>query len=113
MSATPQTAYALGFVAAIVLLLISVVIANIIPYESGVNPRDPFKRKLFFWICAVIAPIVVYVVGQVLGASLHGTKLDKFMNATYISMTVSFLLYLVVGFGLSKAMKHSKLGSWF
>ena len=50
MPQTPSTAYVIGIIVFFVLLLVSILIANRIAYESGVTPRDPAKRKLWFWL---------------------------------------------------------------
>ena len=60
MPQTPSTAYVIGIIVFFVLLLVSILIANRIAYESGVTPRDPAKRKLWFWVLAILTPVLTF-----------------------------------------------------
>ena len=108
-------AYIIGAVCFIVFLLFAVIVANAIAYESGVNPRDPAKRKMWFWIIGILCPIVTFFIlyfGWYNGIKIPA-KAESFMSATIISTIASFVLYVVFGVILSKVFSHSKLKSWF
>jgi hypothetical protein len=38
---------------------------------------------------------------------------DKYTTAISIGAGVAFVLYLILGFILSKVFKHGKIGNWF
>ncbi len=108
-------AYLIGAICFIVFLLISVLIANAIAYESGVNPKDPAKRKLWFWILGILCPIATFLTlyfGWYNDIKIPA-KAESFMSATMISTFASLVLYIVFGYILSKVFSHSKLKSWF
>ena len=108
-------AYILGAVCFIVFLLLVVISANAIAYESGVNPRDPAKRKMWFWILGILYPIVTFFVlyfGWYQDIKIPA-QASSFLTATIIATAASFVLYVVFGVILSKTFSHSKLKSWF
>lgn len=115
MQTTVVSAYMVGFIVFAVCMLLSIIIANAIPYEAGVNPQDKKKRKLWFWIPAVACPILVIAITYfVFYTSIKvPSRQDSYMVAMAISAGVSLVLYIVVGVFLSQAFKHSKLSSWF
>ena len=97
------------------MLLIAAVVANAIAFEPGVNPSDPRKRKTWFWILGVLTPVLTFVLTYFIvytGIKMK-TVMDKYMTAMCISTAMSFVLYVVSGFALSKIFKHGKLSSWF
>ncbi len=109
------TAYIISVVTALVFLLLSAFIANAIKFEGGSNPKDPGKRKMWFWILAVLNPAVIFLLGYFVfmpkGAGLM--KKEDFIHALSIGTGIGFILYLIIGFALSKIFKNGKLGHWF
>lgn len=115
MQTSVVSAYIIGIVVFIVMLLIAAVVANAIAFEPGVNPSDPRKRKTWFWILGVLTPVLTFVLTYFIvytGIKMK-TVQDKYMMAMCISTVVSFVLYVASGFALSKIFKHGKLSSWF
>ena len=114
-SVSTSSAYTLGVVVFIVMLLIAVVIANAIAYQPGTNPSDPRKRKTWFWILGVLTPVFTFFLAYFIvytSIKVHSSQ-GKYMNAMCISTALSFVLYVISGFALSKIFKHGKLSSWF
>lgn len=109
------SAYIMAVVIALVFLLIAAVISNLIQFEGGSHPKDPGKRKMWFWIFAILCPVVIFLVGfLVVRAGIKVPSLrDKYTTALSIGTGVAFLIYIVLGFILSKIFKHGKLGNWF
>ena len=107
--------YMLAVVVAIVLLGIAILISNMISYEGGANPKDPGKRKVTFWVLAVLTPVVFYLYNLFLVVPniKKGPALDKFFMTSAISPVVSLLTFLLLGFVLSKIFKTKKIGNWF
>jgi len=107
--------YVIAVVFAIVFLLIAALVSNAIKYEGGAKPKDPVKRRRWFWILCAIAPIVllVYNFVVVLPNIQRGPASSKFGAHPFIGLGVCLIVYILVGFIISKAMKHGKLGHWF
>ncbi len=108
------SAYIISIVTALVFLLLSAFIANAIKFEGGSNPKDPGKRKMWFWILAVLNPVAILLLG--LFAFVPDGNImviQKYKTAIYIGTGIGLVLYIVLGFVLSKIFKNGKLGHWF
>jgi len=115
MQTSVVSAYIIGIVVFIVMLLIAAVVANAIAYQPGTNPSDPGKRKTWFWILGVLTPVLTFFLAYFIvytGIKMQNVQ-DKYMTAMCISTAMSFVLYVALGFALSKIFKHGKLSSWF
>lgn len=118
---------ALGF------LLLAIVISSLIKFEPGNNPKDPQKRRICFWVLGVLATILVFVLLFVVFMQpsvevLKSGELGKFTDADLITYSKNlkhyekmagiatgacFVLYVLLGFILSKIFKTKKIGNWF
>ena len=49
--------YVFAVVVAIVAIGVAILISNSIAFEFSEKPKDPRKRKIVFWLIAVISPI--------------------------------------------------------
>jgi len=96
----------------IAMLLIAALISNIIKYEGGANPKDPKKRKVVFWLFFFLNPAVTYAIG-LLTSPESGIAKTKHMDSLPIGLAIGVVVYLLVGFVISKVMKNSKVGHWF
>lgn len=109
------SAYVMAIVISLVFLLIAAVVSNLIKFERGSNPKDPGKRKMWFWILAILSPIIIFLIGFLVVRS--GIKVpsarESYTTALSLSTGLSFILYVVLGFILSKTFKHGKIGNWF
>ena len=105
--------FAIMFMGAAILL--AAVISNLIKYEGGTNPRDPGKRRIWFWIFAILAPVAFFLYNllSVIPTIKKGPALDKFGVTHIIGTAIILVGYIVIGFVLSKIMKRGKLGDWF
>ncbi|MFZ4589840.1 MAG: hypothetical protein ACOYN6_02500 [Ignavibacteria bacterium] len=115
LSGLITTTYILGVVLALIFLGIAVLISNMIAFEGGANPKDPGKRKTWFWLLGILSAIIFfaynnfYVKMLVQGAPAQ----DKFMLHIAISTAVTLVVYILAGFLLSKMMARHKIGNWF
>lgn len=106
------SAYMLSGVVMVVCFLLAVLIANMILFK----PRDPgvTKRRIWFWIlCAatgVIGFLINFVIAQ--GITIPNVHANYLMHSG-IATGVSVVLYIIVGFVLSKIFPKSKIGTWF
>lgn len=108
-------AYILGVAISLFFLLISAIVSNYaIIFEGGSNPRDKQKRRLWYWIFCVLSVIVTAGVGFIISSKIEVPTTQKNFNmALLIAMGIGLVLYVILGFILSKVFKHGKLGHWF
>mgnify|MGYP003981335513 FL=1 len=109
------TTYIFAFIFLGVFLLLAALISNMIAYEGGTNPKDPGKRKMWFWIFGILGPISFYLYNflMIIPTVKKGPAMDKFSMHVPISTAIVLVLYIAIGFVLSKMMKRGKLGNWF
>lgn len=107
--------YIISVVAAFVFILIAALISSAIKFEGGARPKDPGKRKMWFWVMGILAPIANLVFGLFNYYYPQGNNYarDKMITALGIGSAATFVVYLIVGFILSKVFKNGKLGNWF
>jgi len=111
-----MNSYITSIIAAGLFILIAAVISNAIKFEGGSNPKDPGKRKMWFWIMAILNPVLFYVLSAfVLAPNPENDQMvyDAYMGALPIATAVGFVVYIVIGFVLSKMFKNVKVGNWF
>ncbi len=105
--------YILSTIFAAAVLLLAALISNMIQFEGGSNPKDPGKRKMWFWIFAILNPVIFFVIAAF--AMVPSNKKDsvQWMDALPIATIVGFVVYIILGFVLSKIFKNGKIGNWF
>jgi sulfoxide reductase heme-binding subunit YedZ len=111
-----MTSYIISFIVAAAFLLIAALISSAIKFEGGSNPTDPKKRKLWFWVMAVINPILFFLLGAfVLAPKADDDQMvhDAYMAALPIATAVGFVVYILIGFVMAKMFKNGKIGHWF
>jgi len=111
-----MTTYIFGAILAGAMILTAAFISNLIQYQGGSNPKDPMKRKICFWVIAIINPIFYFLLGTfVLAPKSSDDQMvyDDYMASLPIATGVGFVLYILIGFILSKVFKNGKLGNWF
>lgn len=115
VSALVTSTYIFALIFMGVAILLAAVISNLIKYEGGTNPKDPGKRRIWFWIFAILGPVAffLYNIFSVIPTIKKGPALDKFGVTHIIGTAIILVGYIVIGFVLSKMMKRGKLGNWF
>jgi hypothetical protein len=108
-----MNAYILSIIFAAVVLLITAVISNAIKFEGGANPKDPGKRKMWFWIFAIINPILFASMAYFVLAPSNRRDLEAWNDSLPMAIGIGFIVYIILGFVLSKIFKNGKLGNWF
>lgn len=107
--------YILAIIIAIVFVGISILIANMIAYEGGKNPRDSVKRRTLFFILGVIAAIAffswnyLYISSKIKGVPAQ----SKFMIHNGVSTGIVLVAFILIGLLLSKLLKKGKYGTIF
>jgi len=111
-----MSSYITSIIAAGLFILIAALISNAIKFEGGANPKDPGKRKMWFWIMAILNPVLFYLLSAfVLAPNPENDQMvyDDYMASLPIAAGIGFVVYIVLGFVLSKVFKNGKLGNWF
>ncbi len=107
-------AYIISISTALLFLLVSAIIANAIKFEGGSNPKDPKRRKTWFWILAILNPAMGFLLGYfVFKPDANIMVVNNYINALSIGTGIGFVLYIVLGFILSKVFRNGKIGNWF
>lgn len=108
------TAYLISFLSALLFLLLAVVIANAIKFEGGSNPKDPQSRKAWFWILAILNPVVGFLLGYFLFKPDGNIMvINDYVFALSMGTVIGFFLYIIIGFTMSKVFANGKIGHWF
>lgn len=106
------SAYMSGVITSLVLILTSGLIAKSISFKPDLS--DVPKRKLWFWVLAILCPIITFGITLAIYSGIKGKSAqNSYMVAMCVSAVVSFILYVVIGFIAAKASKNGKLGNWF
>ncbi len=111
-----MTSYIIAAIFAGAMILVAAFISVAVKFEGGADPSDPRKRKTWFWIFAIVNPILFYLLGSFImapKASDDQMAHDEYMSSLPVATAVGFLLYILIGFVLSKVFKNNKLGHWF
>lgn len=107
--------YMFAVITAIVMIGIAILVASMIQFQSGANPKDRMKRKIWFWILAVLTPVIFFVYNSflVLPNIKAGPAMNKFSLHSGLSPVIAFVLFVVFGILVSKLFKRKKVGNWF
>jgi heme/copper-type cytochrome/quinol oxidase subunit 2 len=107
--------YIIAFIFVLAFVLLAVIISNLIKFEGGTTPKDPVKRRMWFWILAGLLPVSLYLYNLLLVIPdvRTGPALNKFSMHPQIASGVAFVVYILIGFVLSKTMSRGKIGNWF
>ena len=108
-----MTTYFISIGIAGLFILIAALISNMIKYQGGSNPKDPMQRKIAFWICALVNPIMFYVIAGIVMVPSKKVEQMKWNDSIPIALAIGIVAYIVIGFLLSKVFKNGKLGNWF
>jgi len=109
------SAYIISLITALIFLLLAAIIANAIKFEGGSNPKDPQSRRSWFWILAILNPAVAYLAGYFIfkPEDVNRMVLNNYVTALSIGTAIGFVLYILLGFILSKIFANGKIGHWF
>ena len=93
MGFSTVSAYVIGGVSMLVLLGIAALIANSIKFQIGDNRTDITKRRIWFWILAVLVPVVTFAITYFVtykGLRIPNQK-GQYFNAMCWSAAISFI----------------------
>ncbi len=96
----------------IVLFLINILIANTVMFRPN-NPGTT-TRRIWFWVLAVLSLVISFLINLYIanGIEVSAQSRDYLIHAG-ISALLMFVVYVGLGFVLSKLFPNSKIGTWF
>lgn len=99
--------------AALAAIAVAAIIAYLLKFEGGSKPRDPGRRRTWFWVILAILVFVLFqydtfYVNPLLALNLHA----RFYTVEVVSIVVAAVVYLLLGFLLSRLFPTGKLGNW-
>ena len=113
LEALVGTTYMYAFIVAVVAVVLVFMIANLVKYAGGKNSTDHIKRRVWYIIIGLIAPIAfflynaLYVSSFIVKAPLQA----KFSTANIFATLVVLGIYVVLGIITMLIMRRSKWGS--
>ncbi len=111
-TASVTTAYTWAIVTLIVFFLIAILSANMVPYKPN-NPGTS-TRRVYFWVICVLSVVVGFFVnfGIASGIEVPTIKSDYMLHSS-IAAGISFVVFIILGFAISKMFPNKKVGTWF
>lgn len=107
--------YVFAVITAVIMIGLAILVASMIQYQSGANPKDKMKRKMWFWILAILTPLIffIYNLFLVLPNIKAGPAMNKFSLHSGLSPVIAFVVFVILGIVVSKLFKRKKVGNWF
>ncbi len=105
--------YILPVSISVIALVIAAIISMLIQYESGTKPRDAQKRKMWFWMLAFIGAAAAFFISWSAFMPKKAVEKFAFESALPIGTGIGFVVYILLGFLLSRMFRNGKLGNWF
>lgn len=107
--------YMFAVILGIVMLAVAILVASMIQFQSGANPKDRMKRKIWFWVLAILSPVIFYIYNLtlVMPNIKAGPAQNKFFMHSALSPVVAFAIFVLFGIVVSKMFKRKKVGNWF
>jgi formate hydrogenlyase subunit 3/multisubunit Na+/H+ antiporter MnhD subunit len=105
--------YMLAIIAVIVALVLAFFIAKLILFEGGRNDRSYMKRRIWYIIIGLIAPVSFYLYNMfiVMDKIKKAPLQAKFSDANLYSTLIILVAYVVIGIITMMIFRKSKWGS--
>jgi hypothetical protein len=106
------SAYMWAIVVMVVFFLIAVTISNLILFKP--NDTGTTTRRIWFWVFCALTGVVGFIINYFIGKGIQvpSAQSEYFMHSG-IAAGICVLLYIIVGFVVSKLFPNSKVGTWF
>jgi hypothetical protein len=101
---------------ALAILLLAAIISILIQFEGGINPKDDNKRRIVFWVFAILNPIVYWLLAYFYLApdpEESRRAYNRFIEVIPRDMLIGVISYIIAGIAVSKYAVTGKLGHWF
>lgn len=105
--------YVYAVIIGILALILAFIVANLIKYQGGKNPKDHITRLIWYIVVGLIMPIGFFLYNA-LFVSNHITKAPlqaKFSTANLLATLAILLIYIIIGILTMLIMRSSKWGS--
>ena len=101
---------------ALAILLLAAIISILIQFEGGINPKDDNKRRIVFWVFAILNPIIYWLLAYFsLAPDPEESRraYNRFIEVIPRDMLIGVISYIIAGILISKSTLIIKLGHWF
>ena len=101
---------------ALAILLLAAIISILIQFEGGINPKDDNKRRIVFWVFAILNPVVYWLLAYFYLApdpEESRRAYNRFIEVIPRDMLIGVIFYIIFGIIISKLAVTGKLGHWF
>jgi|O1111metagenome_2_1110795.scaffolds.fasta_scaffold39410_2 sulfoxide reductase heme-binding subunit YedZ len=106
------TAYMWAIVIMVVFFLLAVIISNLILFKPN-NPGTT-TRRIWFWVLCIGAGVVGFLINFLIGNGITVPIIQsRYFMHSCIASAVCVVVYILVGFVVSKIFQNSKVGTWF
>ena len=107
--------YIMAVIFGIIMLGVAILFSNLIKIDPSPNASDAKKRRVVFWVIAVLSPVLFYLYNFfiVMQTINRGPAQNMFQAPAAISSVVALITVIALGFILSKSFKGKKIGNWF
>ncbi len=105
--------YIYAIIVGVVALVLAFIIAQLIKWQGGKNPRDHVNRRIWFIIIGIISPVAFFLFNTLYVSSFI-TKAPlkaQFSTANIFATFIVLGVYIVVGIITMMIMRSSKWGS--
>lgn len=112
MGTSVIVAYTWSVIVLVVFFLAAVFVSNSIAYRPGGG--DDTSRRIWFWVLCALTPLVSFGINSIVagGIRVPAHRMNYLANAG-IGAGAAVVLFILMGFVLSRAFSRSKISSWF
>ena len=113
LDALVSETYMYAIIIALVALVIAFIISKMILYQGGKNERSHIKRRVWFIIIGLVAPISFFLYNSLIVSEkiLKAPLAAKFSTANIISTSCILVVYIILGIITMLIFRKSKWGS--
>ena len=106
------SAYMWALISMVVCFLIATFIANLILFKPH-NPGTT-QRRIWFWVLCVASGVIGFIINFFIGQNINVPSIhSNYIMHAGIATGICVLIYIIVGFIVSKIFPNSKVGTWF
>lgn len=106
------SAYIWAIMIMVVSFLLAVVISNLIIFKPN-NPGTT-TRRIWFWVFCVAGGVVGLLINLIIGKGITVPSIQSdYLMHSGIAAGVCVVVYILLGFVVSKLFPNTKVGTWF
>lgn len=117
LTSIQNTSYLLAILVVALALLIAIIIANMIAFEGGLEPRDRKKRTWGYWLVGILATLGFFSYNHFIVTQEVAMGFRPDFQKTNLIATGSVLgAYILLGYILKLVFQKKKFGTirfWF